>query len=102
MVRYHASTREWWFTANGVAASGTASASLVDRTVSSTYMGRSQWSTGAYLNGDIAGVFVVDEYLSTAATSAIADLMMQGVDLTADTSSAPAGSTTLTACTPTD
>jgi hypothetical protein len=34
------------------------------------------------LNGDIAGVFVVDEYLSTDATSAIADAMVRGVDLT--------------------
>ncbi len=98
VVRYGAPTREWWFTASGVASSGTASASLVDRTVSSTYMGKSWWAND-YLNGDIAGVFVVDEYLSIAATSAIADLMKQGVDLTADTSSAPAGSTTLTACT---
>jgi hypothetical protein len=81
MVRYRASTREWWFTANGVASAGTASASLVDRTMSSTYMGKSWWSND-YLNGDIAGVFVVDEYLSTAATSAIADFMKQGVDLT--------------------
>jgi hypothetical protein len=38
-----------------------------------------------FLNGDIAGVFVVDEYLSTDATSAIADAMVRGVDLT-DTS----------------
>jgi hypothetical protein len=35
-----------------------------------------------FLNGDIAGVFVVDEYLSTDATSAIADAMVRGVDLT--------------------
>jgi hypothetical protein len=83
VVRYRASTREWWFTVNGVAASaGTASASLADRTPSLTYMGRSQWPGDAYLNGDIAGVFVVDEYLSTDATSAIADAMVRGVDLT--------------------
>jgi hypothetical protein len=88
VVRYRASTRKWWFTVNGVAAStGTASASLADRTPSLTYMGRSQWPNlngggDAYLNGDIAGVFVVDEHLSTDATSAIADAMVRGVDLT--------------------
>jgi len=86
VVRYRASTREWWFTVNGVAASaGTASASLTDRSLSLTYMGRSQWSGDAYFNGDMAGVFVVDEYLSTNATSAIADLMVWGVDLTSTT-----------------
>jgi hypothetical protein len=83
VVRYRASTREWWFTVNGVAASaGTAPASLTDRTLSLTYMGRSQWTPDAYLNGDIAGVFVVDEHLSTDATTAIADAMVRGVDLT--------------------
>jgi hypothetical protein len=86
VARYRASTREWWFSVNGVAASsGSASASLADRTPSLTYMGRSQWSNDAYLNGDIAGVFVVDEYLSTDATSAIADAMVRGVDLTETT-----------------
>ena len=86
VVRYRASTREWWFTVNGVAASvGTASASLADKTLSLTYMGRSQISTDAYFNGDMAGVFVVDEYLSTDATSALADAMVRGVDLTSTT-----------------
>jgi hypothetical protein len=85
VVRYRESTREWWFTVNGVAASaGNASASLADRTLSLTYMGRSHWAHlgDAYLNGDIAGVFVVDEHLSTDATTAIADAMVRGVDLT--------------------
>jgi hypothetical protein len=83
MVRYRASTREWWFTVNDVAASaGTASESLADRTLSGTYMGKSWWSGDAYFNGDMAGVFVVDEYLSTDATSAIADAMVRGEDLT--------------------
>jgi hypothetical protein len=48
---------------------------------------------------DISGVLVVDEYLSTDATSAITDLMVRGVHLTADTSSAPVRSTSLTGCT---
>jgi hypothetical protein len=97
VVRYRASTREWWFTVNGVAASGTASASLADRMLSLTYMGRSQFSYfngdvamgDAYFNGDMAGVFVVDEYLSTDATSAIADAMARGEDLTTQGPCAP-------------
>ena len=90
VVRYRASTREWWFTVNGVAASaGTALASLADRTLSLTYMGRSQWSEDAYFNGDMAGVFVVDEYLSADATSAIADAMARGEDLTTQGPCAP-------------
>ena len=32
------------------------------------------------MNGDIADVFVFDDYLSTDATSAIADLMVRGMD----------------------
>jgi hypothetical protein len=59
--------------------------------LSASYLGLS--SGYGYFNGDIAGVFVVDEYLSTDATSVIADLMVRGVDLTADTSSAPVGNT---------
>ena len=45
-------------------------------------MGKSWWSVDAYFNGDMAGVFVVDEYISTDATSAIADSMVRGEDLT--------------------
>jgi hypothetical protein len=44
-------------------------------------------------NADSIGVFVLDEYLSTNATSAIADAMVRGVDLT-DTS----GASACTAC----
>jgi hypothetical protein len=55
---------------------------VTDRAATNTYMGRSLFTTDAYLNADIAGVFVVDEYLGTGATSAIADTMVQGVDLT--------------------
>jgi hypothetical protein len=54
-----------------------------DRTVSGTYIGKSWWSSvGDYFNGDMAGVFVVDEYLTTDATRAIVDSMTRGEDLT--------------------
>ena len=52
-------------------------------------MGKSWWSTDAYFNGEMAGVFVVDEYLSTDATSAIVDAMARGEDLTTQGPCAP-------------
>jgi hypothetical protein len=62
--------------------SGISTAAVTDRTVSATYVGR-QWSTiFAYSNIDLAGLFVVDEYLNTDATNQIADAMSNGVDLT--------------------
>ena len=86
-VGYRASTRECWLTVNGVASSAAiASANTTDRTSSFNWLGRSHW-TDAFFNGDMAGVFVVDEYLSTNATNAIANAMVRGVDLT-DTSGA--------------
>ena len=52
-------------------------------------MGKSWWSVDDYFNGDMAGVFVVDEYLSTDATSAIADSMARGEDLSTQGPCAP-------------
>jgi hypothetical protein len=83
VVRYSAFTRQFVVKVNNAADyTGTATDTVPDRTVSETYMGRSARSGDAYFNGDIAGVFVVDEYLSTNATSAIADDMARGEDLT--------------------
>jgi hypothetical protein len=64
--------------------SGQISPPLADRTVSDTYMGRGLNSpaSSSYLNGDIAGFFVVDEYMHESTTAAIADAMIRGVDLT--------------------
>ncbi len=91
VLRYRASTREYSFTVNNAnSVSGTASAAVTDRTLSGTYIGKSWWWwVDAYLNGDVAGVFVVDEYLSTDATSAIADVMARGEDLTTQGPCAP-------------
>jgi hypothetical protein len=90
VVRYSASTRQYVVKVNNVADyTGIASDTVPDRTVSGTYIGKSWWSADAYLNGDMAGVFVVDEYLSTDATSAIADAMARGEDLTTQGPCAP-------------
>jgi hypothetical protein len=77
-----ASTSQYVVTVNNaVVSTGTASAAVTDRSLSRTYIGKSSFDD-AYFNGEIAGVFVVDEYLSTAATSAIADALVRGEDLT--------------------
>ena len=90
---YRASTMEYKITINDISFFGTTSTALTDRTVSATYIGRSPYSNDPYLNADIAGVFVVDEYLNPEATTAIATAMLNGVDLTDTT--CPSG----TACT---
>ena len=89
--RYRASTQEYWLTVNNALGSyGTASANIIDKTSTTSRLGSLNF------NGDMAGVFVVDEYLSTDTTSAIADAMVRGVDV--DTSSVPAGSVTACTC----
>jgi hypothetical protein len=93
VVRYSASTRQYVVKVNNAADyTGIASDTVPDRTVSGTYIGKSWWSVGfsdAYFNGDMAGVFVVDEYLTTDSTSAIADAMARGEDLTTQGPCAP-------------
>jgi hypothetical protein len=88
VARYRASTMEYSLTVNHVTISGTATVAVTDKTLSGTYIGiGKETDTGGDFNGDMAGVFVLDEYLSTAATDAIADSMVRGVDLTKPTSS---------------
>ncbi len=82
VVSYRASTKEYAVKNAAVECAGNALQAVSDRVVSNTWMGKSQWSFDAYFNGDMAGVFVVDEYLSTGTTSAIADSMVRGEDLT--------------------
>jgi hypothetical protein len=96
VATYSASTREFSLTVNNVVFTGIASESVTDKTLSGIYMGKAT-TAGREFNGDIAGVFVVDEYLSTNATSGIADAMVRGVNLTSTSgASVPTG---LAACT---
>ncbi len=82
VARYRASTREYWFTVNTAAVSGFASAAVTDTPSSTnTFLGVNYLGSPETFNGDMAGVFVVDEYLSAETASAIADDMVQGVDL---------------------
>jgi hypothetical protein len=83
VVRYRASTRECLFTVNDDTYSGIAN--LTDRTVSGTLIGTSQWGSAQFsgFNGDVAGVFVVDEYLSDGAVSAVTTSIEEGQDIDA-------------------
>jgi hypothetical protein len=55
---------------------------LTDKTLSSTWVGRSLVSWDAYFNGDIAGLYVTDEYASDEKSALIADALKKGLDLT--------------------
>jgi hypothetical protein len=79
VFRYSAITKVYESTSEGqVLSSGVSSIAVLDRTVSDSWIGKSWYGANPYFNGDIAGLFVVDEYLSTAATTAIVDAMKQG------------------------
>jgi hypothetical protein len=59
------------------------SAVLTDRTLTKSYLGKSNSLYDAYLNADVAGVFVIDTYLSTAAAFAVEFAMTRsGKELT--------------------
>jgi len=80
--RFSVSTLSWKYDVNGVQSvqSGAIPPLL---NFYDTFIGRSSDNDyPSYTSGDYAGVFVVDEYLSTGAMTAIADAMKQGVDMT--------------------
>ena len=93
-VTYLASTRFYQVNGNGNILNNVATA-LTDRTVSVTSLGKSQGVSNDFLTADVAGCFVVDEYLGIDATTEIAKAMSNGVDLTNTT--CPSGSS-CTAC----
>jgi syndecan 4 len=82
VVTYQISTGILSLNVNGVVNVVTVTPSIPDKTLSGIYLGRSKVYTNRDFNGDMAGVFVVDEYLNTNATTDIINSMMQGVDLT--------------------
>jgi hypothetical protein len=66
---------------------------MADKSLTTTYIARNA-DESRNMNGDIAGVFIVDEYLTDAAVTSITDNMASGLDLTHTT--CPSGSS----CTP--
>ena len=65
VVRYNAATKTVTYNSQAEVLS----TALTDKTVDNTFIGKSMVPADAYLNGDIAGVFVVDEYVSDAAVA---------------------------------
>lgn len=64
-ARYTASTRGVeLFKNNTLIASGTTTIAITDRTITTSYVGRSNWSADTYLNGQMAGLYVFDRLLS--------------------------------------
>lgn len=76
-VRYRKESRLVELFKNGVLlATTTASADILDRTVPITFIGRSNYEFDPYVNADIAGLYVLDKYLSTSEMGSIAELLM--------------------------
>ncbi len=93
VVRYKTSSLDIYVTVNEEEQSKKASSQVPDITYSTTFVGKSNFVNDPYLDADVTGVFVVDEYLSTDASSYVAASMMLGKDLTET-------SLTCTACKP--
>ena len=78
IARYDASTLAAELRVDGaVVGTATASAALTDRTLTNTYVGKSNWAN-TYLNADMAGLLVVDQYLDLTTAVAHADSMEAG------------------------
>jgi hypothetical protein len=94
VLSHSASTSKIRLTVNSITTVGEPY-SVLGRTVTNTEIGRGFWSGyqggGVVRNSnfDVAGVFVVDEYLGTGTTSAIVDSMVRGEDLTTQGPCAP-------------
>ena len=81
-LKYRASSREFTFTSNNIVYSRFITTAITDRTFSATYIGKS-WTAGtAFLGGDVAGLFAVDEFLQDTSITAIINTMLNGDDLT--------------------
>ena len=94
IARYDASTLAAELRVNGaVVGTATASAALTDRTLTNTYVGKSNWAD-TDLNADMAGLLVVDQYLDLTTAVAHADSMEAGTHSAAGAlicTSCPAG-----------
>ena len=78
--RYTASSRQMEILKNGaLQAIGTAGAAITDRTLTKTWIGRSQWSVGVtdyYSNINTAGFYAYDRYLTDTQVASISNHLM--------------------------
>lgn len=76
-ARYQYSTNYYEILKNGVVlVSGTTGAAIPNKTLSNTYVGRSNWSGDAYFSGYIGGLYVYDRFLSNTELSAVTNAMI--------------------------
>jgi hypothetical protein len=100
VARYRAQDRTCSLVVNGqLAGSTTANAAITDKPLEMTWVGRSLYGGDAYLQGNIAGLYVHDEYVSDEQCALIADALQEGLDLTeSGKHAAAAGSTVCNDC----
>jgi hypothetical protein len=79
-VRYSASTRVLSVYKNGnLLASDTATEAITDKIgLSKCYIGKSNWEGDALFNGNIAGLYVYDRYLSDSEVASVTSYLRSG------------------------
>jgi hypothetical protein len=86
VARYRSQDRTCALVVNGQLAVSMTGGTVTDKTISKTWVGRSHWDQARwgdnYFNGDIAGLYVTDEYASDEKCTLIADALKEGLDLT--------------------
>ena len=82
VVQWHASAGQLTLGLNG--AFNSAGAGWSDKTVTGIHVGK-DWSGTKLINANVAGAFIVDEYLSTAAIDEIYNSMLNDQDMTSTT-----------------
>ena len=75
--RYTASTRFMEILKNGVSlVTGTAGAAITDKTLTRTWIGRSQWTADYYSNINTAGLYVYSNFITDANVATISNHLM--------------------------
>ena len=75
--RYTASTRLMELIKNGIQyTTGTAGAAITDRTLTNTWIGRSNWTQDTYSSINTAGLYVYASYLSDAQVASVSNHLM--------------------------
>ena len=75
--RYTASSRYMEIIKNGILyATGTAGAAITDRTLTNTWIGRSNWTSDAYSSINMSGLYVYANFISDANVASISNHLM--------------------------
>ena len=75
--RYTASSRLMEIIKNGTTSvTGTAGAAITDRTLTNTWIGRSNWTSDAYSSINMSGLYIYDKFLTDANVASISNHLM--------------------------